>query len=118
MNNDYYAYIYYDHNHVPFYVGKGTGNRAWIHTHNGYRPINKRLAYLKSIDAKVTIGLYGGLSELEASELETHLIATIGRKCKSTGPLINIAYGGGRPNAAHTPQSKARISATRTGMKY
>lgn len=117
---DFYTYIYYDpsRNNEPFYVGKGTGNRAWIHTHHGYRPINMRLAQMRAAGVTPQIGVYAGLDEAQAGRLETQLIASIGRLCKGTGPLVNIAYGGGRPRAAHTPESRAKIAKAKRGSVY
>lgn len=107
----FYTYAHYrNDSNVIFYIGKGTGNRAWskrarnIHWNNivnkhGYRV--EILAYFET--------------ELEAFENEIHLI-----KCqKELGAvLVNMTEGGeGSSGFKHTEESKNKVRISKLGKK-
>lgn len=114
--SEFVTYIYYDpsRGNEPFYVGKGRADRPWRHKPVGQRPMACRLRELRAKGIKPVIGVYGGLSEQQAARLEIALIARFGRVRKGTGTLVNFTAGGGRLEAAHSPESKAKISRTRS----
>lgn len=74
-----------------FYVGKGTGDRAW-QSSSGRRGL-----HWNSVAAKYgfTVEIAAaGLQEWYAHELERELIALYGRRDLGLGPLINLTDGG------------------------
>lgn len=112
MKNDFYVYTWTrpDTGEV-FYIGKGTGERAWrrkIHNPIFMRIVSKLDASgLKPIVKKIAIGL----SEEEAFEVEAKEISERGRICLGTGSLANITDGGeGASGVMFTQERKDRIS--------
>lgn len=85
-----YVYVSFRSNGSPFYVGKGSGRRAFEHKHHGehYRAIVAR----SGGDVPVVV-VREELTETEAYELEETLIRTIGIE-RDGGLLINQGYGG------------------------
>lgn len=76
------------------YVGKGTGNRAWVHL-SGAKRGNRRIAAAvkRGQSVQVTI-IQSDLTDAEAFDLEEQMIAQIGREDIGAGPLWNLATGG------------------------
>ena len=67
---------------LPFYIGKGTGNRAWEHTIN-VDDTRKGQHVCEIMDAGfevVTAKMADGLTEEQALKLEAELIAAFGTK--------------------------------------
>lgn len=87
MDNQFYTYAWLRENGTPYYIGKGTGERAY--TGRGRRG-NRQPPKDKS---KVLI-LKRNLTEEEAFRHERYLIAVFGRKDLGTGILINLTDGG------------------------
>ena len=94
----FYTYIYYDpsRDNEPFYIGKGTNDRAWSHKHRtDIHPFVQRLQFMKKNSIIPVIGLYAGIDEEFAFLLEEELIQKFGRKDLGLGPLLNLTDGGG-----------------------
>lgn len=86
--NIFYVYAYLREDQTPYYIGKGSNNRAWkSHTRtNGTNLLPK--------DSEKIIILKGEMTESEAYDYETELIFKFGRKDLGTGILHNLTNGG------------------------
>lgn len=88
LNN--YVYEHYKPNcKTPFYVGKGTGNRAY--SSSGRNVWWKRI--VKKYGFKVRI-VADKLNEIDALWIENMCIVGWGRADKKEGPLVNFTDGG------------------------
>jgi len=84
MNSRFYSYLWLRQDGSPYYVGKGTGNRAWIRfSHNVHPPTDSK-----------RILVFPMANEAEAFESEVAIIALFGRKDLGTGCLRNLTDGG------------------------
>ncbi len=82
MEQKYYVYEWLREDGTPYYVGKGTGFRAYCK--RPYRPLDKnRIRIVKD-----------NLTEQEAWDLEINLIEKYGRQDTGTGILKNKTDGG------------------------
>jgi hypothetical protein len=80
----YYTYAYLREDRTPYYVGKGTGKRAYKPHTNVPKPKERnRIIILKE-----------NLTEQEAFRHEIYMIAVLGRKDLGTGILRNLSPGG------------------------
>jgi hypothetical protein len=97
---DYYTYAYFDENNIPYYIGKGKGNRAWDKNHSVKIPTNDKIIFLKK-----------NISEEEAYRHEIYMIYVLGRKNKGTGILKNKTDGGDSPPKfiSHTEETKNKM---------
>ena len=87
---EYYTYAYLREDGTPYYVGKGTGNRAY-QKHSGHTvPPKNRILFLKK-----------NLTEGEAFKHEMYLIDVLGRKDLGTGILWNRTEGGAGGNTGY-----------------
>jgi len=107
--NNYYTYGYLNEEGIPYYIGKGKGNRLYDHRGKNCNPPKDKSRIIK---------LKQNLTEEEAFKHEIYMIAVFGKKCDGTGILMNIADGGNAPPVMYgddsptkRPEVKAKISA-------
>lgn len=112
--DNFYVYIHYRlDNMQPFYIGKGTGDRA-------HRKNNRSKWWLNIVNKfgyEVKI-VSDNLSEEDAFELEIFLIDELGRKDLNKGPLINLTNGGdGVSGYKFTEEQRKALSDSHKGIK-
>src|ERR1039458_4789246 len=116
----YYTYIYKDSlkDMMPFYVGKGSNDRAYDHLKgNKYNPhfyytIQKMLRE----GNKPEIEIINVTCEQTALRLEMFLIVKYGRVKLGTGTLLNLTDGGdGQSGYKHTEEDKKKRSERMSG---
>ena len=84
----FYTYAYLRRDGTPYYVGKGSGRRAFDKNKHCVKvPPKERILFLKT-----------GLTEKEAFKHEIYMIAVFGRKDLGTGILRNLTGGGEGPS--------------------
>jgi len=86
----YYHYLYLREDGIPYYSGKGKGDRAWKRNSRDTRP---------PTDTARIIITHWGLTELWALAMERWHIRWYGRKDNNTGILRNMTDGGDSPPA-------------------
>ena len=98
----FYTYLWLRQDGTPYYVGKGTGNRAfWRHGRKGAKPPNDA--------SRVLIQEF--VSEQDALFAETFLISYYGRKDLGMGYLRNLTDGGdGSSGYKHTELALRKMS--------
>ncbi len=107
----FYTYLYLREDGTPYYVGKGSGNRAF--TSAGHRT---------KVPPRDRIIIYPAESEADAFETEVALVWYYGRKDLGTGCLRNLTHGGenppnwkGKKRSVHQRES---LSAARKGLAF
>ena len=104
--NTYYVYAYLRSDGTPYYIGKGTQNRAFS-DHITHKPPS---------DRNRVVFLETNLSEVGALALERRYIRWYGRKDVGTGILRNQTDGGdGVSGLTHTEETKQKISEANRG---
>jgi NUMOD3 motif-containing protein len=84
----FYTYLWFRENSLPYYVGKGKGDRAFVSDGHGvHRPKDKARILIQNWE-----------SEEKAFEMEKWWIAFYGRKDLGTGCLRNLTDGGEGPS--------------------
>ena len=103
---EFYSYLWLREDGTPYYVGKGTGKRAFVRgSHHLHPPKDKSLILICPQD-----------SEAGAIESERNIIALLGRKDLGTGCLRNFTDGGdGVSGLKHTDDAKRRMSVGHKG---
>jgi hypothetical protein len=82
--NGFYTYAWLRTNGQVYYIGKGSGKRAWAKTKNHYPPKNNNNIVI----------LESNLTETGAFALERRYIRWYGREDLQTGVLVNKTNGG------------------------
>jgi hypothetical protein len=102
----FYTYIWLRYDGTPYYIGKGSGNRAFISLcHNVHRP---------ETDDRILIQEFP--SEEDAFTAERFLISYYGRLDLGTGCLRNMTDGGeGISGCIRTSEHNAKIGAANLG---
>jgi hypothetical protein len=101
----FYTYAYLREDGTPYYIGKGSGSRAYKNNRKIPRPPKDRILLLKK-----------NLTEEEAFRHEVYMIAVLGRKDIGTGILRNFTDGGeGISGLRHTASTKEKIGEANTG---
>lgn len=94
----FYVYGYFEPDSCePFYIGKGSGNRAFEHLQPYYlnrkTPFANKLKSLLRNGFRLEIHFFDSeLCESDANDLEHYLIQRFGRR--PYGPLLNLTDGG------------------------
>jgi hypothetical protein len=112
MRNNFYVYAYLREDNTPFYIGKGTGRRA-------YQKNKKTHKFVNIPDKEKIVILLDNLTEECALEKEKELIMKYGRKIDG-GILVNVTEGGEKGFACmkgkkHTEESKKKMSESHKG---
>lgn len=99
--NRFYVYAYLRKQDLtPYYIGKGTGSRAWAKEHNVKVPTDK---------SRIVI-IENNLTNVGALAIERRMIQWYGRKDLGTGILRNLTDGGdGSYNTKPSAKRKAAI---------
>ena len=104
---DYYTYAYLREDLSPYYVGKGSGDRAFTKCRRNKPPCRDRIMFLRE-----------GMTEKQAFDHEIDMIKAWGRKDLGTGILRNRTDGGeGISGHKFSDESRARISLANKGKK-
>lgn len=97
----FYVYAYLrKSDQTPYYIGKGTGSRAWAKEHNVKVPTDK---------SRIVI-IENNLTNVGALAIERRMIRWYGRKDLGTGILRNLTDGGdGTYNLLPSAKRKAAV---------
>ncbi len=107
----------------PFYVGKGTGDRKFVHLTRDIKyesnklKANKIAKLKKKFNLRDYIVVIDADSEESAFELEKRLVDEIGRRDLGTGPLCNLMEGGGISMTVG-PLTREKQSKAKKGKTY
>ena len=105
--NRFYVYVFLREDRSPYYIGKGTGKRAWS---------NSRRKVSPPADKSRIVLLKENLSEQEAFDHEIELIKFHGRKDNGTGILRNLTDGGeGKSGYNTSDETKEKIRESELG---
>lgn len=124
-----YKYGEYEFEYKPFYIGKGSGDRMYVHLYEAYGKYDikrgcrsykcNKIRKIKEETGKdpIIIRLEEELSESSSLNLEILLISIMG-KYNEGGILTNVTDGGdGTSGLVHRDKSKEKISIANSGKK-
>lgn len=100
IGDKFYVYVLGTHERLPFYVGKGSGNRIFQHESEAQNSIRRthKLNVIRKLHREQHDVLYAlpGFfdKEQDSLDVERELISQIGRHDLGTGPLTNQTDGG------------------------
>ena len=96
----YYTYCYLNEDGKPYYIGKGSGDRAYDPNNSVSIPPRDRILILKD-----------NLNEEDAFKHEVYLIEILGRKNQGTGILENMTKGGNQPPLfiSHSEETRSKM---------
>jgi hypothetical protein len=118
---DFYVYALFREDGVPFYIGKGRGNRWRQHEQLARKGAEGRKCnIIRDMQARgvavIKVKLHEGLTHKVAYEYEHALISATGRY--PNGPLVNCTDGGPGPSGIKlSPETIAKRSASVRGSK-
>ena len=121
--SEYYTYVYSDpRTDIPFYVGKGCGDRANVHLSLSQcrnKQVKGRIRQLYSEGLAPSVEITHRDSEALALIHEQLLIGMYGRRDLEQGPLFNHTDGGecGMSGYIFTEEHRRNISAALKGKK-
>ena len=109
----FYIYAYLREDGTLYYIGKGSGDRAWVQ----HRNIKENKGPWTPVDhIRITV-LEHNLTEIGAFALERRYIRWYGRKDTNTGILHNRTDGGEGATGSYWSQERKEVqSKTKTGM--
>ena len=98
----YYVYAYISpRTGLPYYIGKGSGYRAW----------SKHKNIMKPNDHRYIVIMESGLTLVGSLALERRYISWYGKRCNESGILMNVNDGGdGNTGHKHSDETKRKLS--------
>jgi len=99
----YYVYAYISpRTGLPYYIGKGSGYRAW----------SKHKNIMKPNDHRYIVIMESGLTLVGSLALERRYISWYGKRCNESGILMNVNDGGdGNTGHKHSDETKRKTQA-------
>ena len=114
LNNKYYVYALIDPiNNLPFYIGKGCGNRAWQHLKLNEQCNKKKLRYISNIRSlgfePIVKFVQENMNEKDAYSLE-HACIKYGKKFLPITNIVGIRQPPCRKGAKVSESSRAKMA--------
>ena len=110
--------MYMDQDNVPFYIGKGCGNRWYPCSHHERSHTVHKIKSIGAKNVKVHF-LHKDISEEEAFRWEKYWIKYLGRQDNGTGQLTNHSDGGeGVSGRICSEETKRKIGEASKGRRH